>query len=311
MGKYINKFFIKSPLNYTGGKYRILSQIISFFPTDINCFVDLFAGGGNVGLNVSANKVILNDNLIHLIDLYKKLQVTPIKKVLRHIYSRIEEYSLSITDKNSYIKFRDLYNKTRNPLDLFVLISYSFNHQIRFNNSHKFNNPFGKNRSCYNSSIEFNLKSFIFRLQQLNIELYSINFETFDLSFLGDNDFVYCDPPYLITTSTYNDGKRGFTGWSEREELLLLNKLDALNRRGIRFALSNVLKHKGKTNSLLKKWISDSNYVLNGIKVDYSNSNYQIKNRGKFKTVEVLITNYVPKITNIYKQLSLLTWNKI
>jgi len=86
-----------------------------------------------------------------LIDLYKELRVTPIEKVLRHIYSRIGEYSLSISSKDSYIKFRDLYNKTKNPLDLFILISYSFNHQIRFNNSHKFNNPFGKNRSCYNS----------------------------------------------------------------------------------------------------------------------------------------------------------------
>lgn len=240
-----------------------------------------------------------------MIDLYKELRVTPIEKVLRHIYSRIGEYSLSISSKDSYIKFRDLYNKTKNPLDLFILISYSFNHQIRFNNSHKFNNPFGKNRSCYNSSIEFNLKSFISRLQQLNVELYSMNFEAFDLSFLRDNDFVYCDPPYLITTSTYNDGKRGFTGWSEREELRLLNKLDDLNRKGIRFALSNVLKHRGKTNSLLKEWISDSNYVLNNIKVDYSNSNYQIK-RDNLTTIEVLITNYIPKTINMCEQLSLL-----
>jgi len=132
-----------------------------------------------------------------------------------------------------------------------------------------------------------------------------MNFEAFDLSFLRDNDFVYCDPPYLITTSTYNDGKRGFTGWSEREELRLLNKLDDLNRKGIRFALSNVLKHRGKTNSLLKKWISDSNYVLNNIKVDYSNSNYQIK-RDNLTTIEVLITNYIPKTINMCEQLSLL-----
>jgi site-specific DNA-adenine methylase len=46
MGKHIKGFFIKSPLNYIGGKYKILSQIISFFPEDINCFVDLFTGGG-------------------------------------------------------------------------------------------------------------------------------------------------------------------------------------------------------------------------------------------------------------------------
>ncbi len=207
MAKNANDLFIKSPLNYTGGKHKILSQIIPLFPKNINCFVDLFAGGGNVGLNISANKIILNDNLVYLIDLYKKLQKTPMKKILEHIYKKIDEYALSISNKEGYIKLREYYNKTKDPLDLFVLISYSFNHQIRFNNNHEFNNPFGKKRSRYNASIEFNLKSFIGKLHHENIELHSSNFENLDLSFLGINDFIYCDPPYLITTGTYNDGK--------------------------------------------------------------------------------------------------------
>ncbi len=36
--------YIKSPLNYTGGKYKLLPQIIPIFPSDINTFVDLFGG---------------------------------------------------------------------------------------------------------------------------------------------------------------------------------------------------------------------------------------------------------------------------
>lgn len=46
---------IQSPLNYTGGKYRLLSQILPLFPDDIETFVDLFCGGCNVGINVMAN----------------------------------------------------------------------------------------------------------------------------------------------------------------------------------------------------------------------------------------------------------------
>ena len=42
---------IQSPLNYTGGKYRLLSQILPLFPDDIETFVDLFCGGCNVGIN--------------------------------------------------------------------------------------------------------------------------------------------------------------------------------------------------------------------------------------------------------------------
>ena len=60
---------IKSPLNYIGGKAKILDQILPLFPKEINNFIDLFAGGCNVGINVKANKVYLNDNLTYLIEM--------------------------------------------------------------------------------------------------------------------------------------------------------------------------------------------------------------------------------------------------
>ena len=50
--------YIKSPLNYTGGKHKLLPQILPLFPTEINTFVDLFTGGGNIAVNVNANKII-------------------------------------------------------------------------------------------------------------------------------------------------------------------------------------------------------------------------------------------------------------
>ena len=53
--------YIKSPLNYTGGKYKLLNQILPLFPEDINTFVDLFTGGCNVAINVNANRIIAND----------------------------------------------------------------------------------------------------------------------------------------------------------------------------------------------------------------------------------------------------------
>lgn len=56
--------YIKSPLNYTGNKYRILSQIQQYFPRRIHCMIDLFCGGATVGLNVDADKIIFIDNII-------------------------------------------------------------------------------------------------------------------------------------------------------------------------------------------------------------------------------------------------------
>ena len=37
--------FVKSPLNYTGGKFKLLDEIIPLFPKHIDTFCDIFAGG--------------------------------------------------------------------------------------------------------------------------------------------------------------------------------------------------------------------------------------------------------------------------
>lgn len=52
--------FVKSPLNYTSGKYKLLPQFLEIFPKEIDTFVDLFAGGGNVAVNVVAKRYKVN-----------------------------------------------------------------------------------------------------------------------------------------------------------------------------------------------------------------------------------------------------------
>ena len=90
---------IKSPLNYIGGKRKLLPQILPLFPKDIDTFVDLFAGGCNVGVNVDANKVIFNDNLTYLIDMYQSFKNHTVEQVLDHIEGRVIELDLSLTNK--------------------------------------------------------------------------------------------------------------------------------------------------------------------------------------------------------------------
>ena len=295
--KALNNEYIKSPLNYIGGKYKILNQILPYFPKNINNFIDLFAGGCNVGINVDAKKIYFNDNLTYLIDTYKTFQQNDIKTILKHIENRIQEFSLSLTNESGYKKMRELYNQQKNPMDLFVLIAFTFNHQIRFNNNHQFNNPFGKERSSFNKKMKQNLEQFILKIKEKDIEFTNSSFENFDFSYLSNKDFVYCDPPYLITTGTYNDGKRGFKGWTKKEELNLLKILDELQRNGIKFALSNVLDHKGKSNSILKEWlVNNPKYRINYLNFNYSNSSYHTTIRDKNASTEVLITNYVPDI---------------
>ncbi len=282
--------YIKSPLNYTGGKYKILGDILPCFPINIGTFVDLFGGGFNVGVNVEADKIIYNDHNVFLSQMFEYFKQKGLI-IIDDIYSRIAKYNLSEENTEGYLELRKNYNKNKDILDLFILTCYSFNHQIRFNSHHEFNTPFGKNRSAYNKKIEENLIHFIDSLQNENIEFYSKDFTfLYDLD-LGAKDFVYADPPYLISNASYNDGKRGFKNWGVKEETQLLELLDYLNKKDVNFALSNVLTHKGMTNDTLIKW--SKKYHIKYIEKTYSNSSYQRKNKDK-ETQEVLICNYKP-----------------
>ena len=281
------KKFLKSPLNYVGGKYKLLPQLLEYFPKEINTFVDMFSGGFNVGINVDSKKTICNDINSFIIDLYKELYKEPINNVLGHIQNRIDEYGLSKENEDGFKKFRVYYNKTKNPIDLYTLSCYSFNYQFRFNNDKEYNNPFGRNRSQFSENMRNNLILFTEKLKNMNIEFSSEQFDKLNLKDLTDKDFVYCDPPYLITTGSYNDGNRGFKDWKEEEELKLYDMLDNLNDKHIKFALSNVIEHKGKENKLLKEW--SKKYKVIYLTSDYSNSSYNTK---RDKSIEVLIVNY-------------------
>lgn len=289
MSKYMGKY-IKSPLNYTGGKYNILEQVYSVIPDNIGTFVDLFAGGFNVGINSGAKHIWCNDQITYLIDLYRYFQEHTVSDVVGYVEGRIAEYQLTKWNEEGYNRLRSDYNRDNsNILDLFVLTCYSFNHQIRFNGSHKFNTSFGRDRSSYNKIINKNLIEFVEAIHSKDISFTSKDFRKIELSALSDRDFVYLDPPYLISNGSYNDGKRCFGDWGETEEKDLIRIMDDLSCRSIKFALSNVLYHKGMENSLLLKW--SGAYNIHYINSEYSNCNYHLKDRDSL-TVEVIITNY-------------------
>ena len=279
--------YIRSPMNYTGGKYKLLNTIIPAFPEKVDKFVDLFCGGLNVGINVNANTIYANDQITYIIDLYKYFQGIDTQDLIQKIKSRIAEYGMSSDDKDSYIRLRNEYNRTGNILDLFVLTCFSYNHQIRFNSNHEFNTSFGMR--SYNDQTEHNLIEFCDELHSKNFIFSSFDFREFDFSNLSSGDIVYCDPPYSISTAAYNDGKRGFNGWSEKDDIDLFDLLDSLTKRGILFALSDVTEHKGMTNDALIKWSGKYNTIY--IHTDYSGASCNLKDR-YCDTQEVLITNY-------------------
>ena len=275
---------IKSPLNFIGGKTKLLDQILPLFPTDIDNFIDLFGGGFNVGINVKAKNIIYYDKMKQLVEFFNYIKISDYKEVIKEIETVISNYKLSKTNKEGFLELRDYYNKENQDIILFyVLICYSFNHQIRFNNQDLFNTSFGKDRSEFNNSLKQKLFVFQQEIKKNNCIFNLLDFKDFDISNLNDNDFVYCDPPYLNSVSTHTENK----GWTTKNEMDLLNLLDSLNNKGIKFALSNNLKYK---NELLDKW--KDKYVIHYLNNNYDNCNYHKKEENKTKDLEVLITNY-------------------
>lgn len=279
--------YIKSPLNYIGGKHKLLPQILPHFPNNIATFVDLFAGGCNVGINVYADKIIFNDINTKIIDMLKAFKELQVDELLERIEDNITKYKLSKENEQGFLKFREHYNKTGNPIDLYTLACYSFNYQFRFNNNLEYNNPFGRNRSRFSENMKNNLFEFVSKLHEKSVVFTSDHFMEFNLDKLNPQDMIYCDPPYLITTGSYNDGNRGFKDWNETSESQLYALFDRYNNKGIKLALSNVLEHKGIKNEILLEWCKK--YRVIELNFDYSNSSYNTK---KGDSKEVLIINY-------------------
>ena len=297
--------YIKSCLNYTGGKYRLLNQILPLFPKNIDTFVDLLCGGANVALNVDSNKTICNDINKPLINLFNFIKSNNLDFIFNSIFSIIDEYELSKTEeygyeyyncnssqglgkynKRGYLKLREDFNFSDSLefdrcLYFYTLIVFGFNNQIRFNKKNEFNNPVGKRD--FNNRTQLNLRNFHEVINSKNILFSNKDFNDFDTSNFSSKDFFYIDPPYLITTASYNEQN----AWSINDEKNLLKFLDNLDENNMNFALSNVLESKGKENKILKQWAND--YNINYLNFDYNNSNYQTK---KGKSVEVLICNY-------------------
>lgn len=277
----MNKNRIKSPLNYTGGKYKLLSQLLPLFPKNISTFVDLFTGGGTVALNVDSQKTYAIDNnysVIKLLSLFQKLSFDELVEKVKELE---KYYGLSRDNKLGYLKLRDYYNSYQDPVTLFTLICYSFNNMTRFNSKGQYNVPFGKR--IFNENIRKNLKETISAIQSKEIIFaFSDYKEAFNLvdSQLDENSFVYCDPPYLITDAAYN------SHWDKQEFTKLLILLDQLNERGIKWGLSEVIFHKGKENDVLREWMDK--YKVHYINSDYSNCNYQTSGT----SVEVYVYNY-------------------
>ena len=197
MNNYSDVKFIQSALTYTGGKYRLLPQIVPHFPTEYERFVDLFAGSATVASNIaclnSDKEYLVNDKQYHVIDFFKYLTDVDIDTLVNNIEEKIIYYGLSDSkrkgydfygsdnplrlaryNKEKFIRLRDDYNNCPDTILFYLLVVFGFNNQIRFNNKGRFNMPVG--RYDFNSRVENKLKQFHKCLNEHNFTFSSKDF---------------------------------------------------------------------------------------------------------------------------------------
>lgn len=265
---------IKAPFNYQGSKEGIVNFARAYIPKGTKKIIEPFAGGFNFGINTYVDDFELNDYSGNVINLLKMFYTLPTETLVNKVKSAVSKFKLKPNDRESYLQLRAEYNRTKRPELLLVLLLFTFNFQIRFNSSNQFNNPVGL--AGFSELKNKQIKEFSKIIKTKNITFLNQDFR--DMNFNQIDALYYFDPPYLITTASYNDGKRGGTGWNVAHEEELLSKILNLSRLGGKFMLSNVISHKGKTNHILKSWIEVNNFNV-----------YTIKYKDR---EEVIITNY-------------------
>lgn len=295
----------RSPLFYVGDKFKLLGEIAPYFPKSISKFIEPFAGGGSVFLNAAADEYLLNDidNAVYRLHTFLTEQSENPKEFFSKVESIITEYGLSRSFKEDivpadlkarwkktyYAHFnKTAFQKLRNDFNhsgqtdlfrLYVLLIYGFNRMLRFNSNGKYNLPVGN--VDFNSNVVDALKDYFELVKGKSIKWHNLDYVVFLKTIeIKKDDFVYFDPPYLITFSEYNKL------WNADKEKEFIDVLEQLNEAGARFAVSNVTHYKGKENTIFNDWAKS--YFVHSIKSNYIS--YHDNTIKDFK--EVLITNY-------------------
>jgi site-specific DNA-methyltransferase (adenine-specific) len=266
---------IPSLIKWTGSK-RSQAAVIADLMPPYHRYFEPFLGGGALLYVAGVPDSVVGDLYEPLIRLWKLIQTEPdrVIKDYKDKWKKLKK-ELDAVDKNhikkgegipkTFYAMRKHFNETHDPLDLNILMRTCVNGIVRFNNNGEFNNSFHLSRK---GMIPENFKKVVESWHPViqGIEFMSQDY-TETLVTAEKDDFVYFDPPYAGNKQRYIENLD-----LER----FFNTLEALNRRGVKWALSfdgkrgkKDLTHKipekiYKRQLYLKSGNSAVNKVLNG-----------------------------------------------
>lgn len=225
-------------MKWAGGKRQILGEILKRVPGNFSAYYEPFIGGGAVLFGLCPQKAIVNDVNTELINIYQVIRddvdglVNDLKK-----HDNSEEYFYRLRDMD---RDRDNYNRL-SPVERASRILYlnktCYNGLFRVNRAGEFNTPYGyyKRPNIVNEPV---LRAVSKYFNSADIRFSCMDFEEV-LKNIRKDAFVYFDPPYDPVSITANFTGYDKGGFNKDEQIRLKKVCDRLNKKGIRFLLSN------------------------------------------------------------------------
>lgn len=268
-------------LKWVGGKRKLIPEIKKMLPGGLSkyTYYEPFVGGGALLFDLQPTQAVINDSNEELINVYTVIRDHP-KELIDELkkHKNTPEYFYEIRSMDRKPIFNNISNIER-ASRIIYLNKTCYNGLYRVNNSGKFNSPFGKykNPNIVNESV---IKAVSNYLNNAQVEILNVDYEV-ALRNVSKNAFVYLDPPYhpISKSSNFTGYVRG--GWGEKDQLRLRDICNNLNKKGVKFLLSN-------SSSDFIKEIYDE-YNIHTVRASRS-INSDSSKRGKVD--ELLIRNY-------------------
>lgn len=182
-----------NPFNWTGSKHRYLKDMFEVLPYEKENLkvLDPFVGGGDLISKLPCSwKVEASDTMVQIIGLHNAFKSKTISK--DSVLSEYTKRNMSKVNSEAYLKLREEYNESFDVEKLYLLMTNSFNNQLRFNQKGQFNMPFGKDRSSFNKNMQNKLENYQQSLQERDINFNVKSWNDWDFSKF---DLVLLDPP--------------------------------------------------------------------------------------------------------------------
>lgn len=190
-------------LKWAGGKTRLLLELLSRLPADVEerRHVEPFLGGGALFFARQPKRALLADVNPELVTTYTAVQGW--SELLIEMLGRIAvEHARD--PETTYYRMRDVYNEREGlgRIDVAALFIYlnkaGFNGLHRVNGDGAFNVPFGKRATFEVDADGIHEASRVLQ----RAEIVCADFEALVAYHVDSGDFVYLDPPYDPLTET-------------------------------------------------------------------------------------------------------------